>query len=123
MTDPHGIQAHIDEFRSALQLQRRRLFAQFVQHEDELSWLDENLEPETVEEGQQEALARVLARLDEHERAEITAIDAALQRIAAGEYGICRACRGPISLARQRALPTADTCVACAQEREALERT
>lgn len=123
MNEREGIQGRLDEFRSALQMQRRRLFAQFAHHEDELAWLDENLEPEMVEEGQQEALARLLARLDEHERVEIAAIDRALQRIAAGEYGICKACRGPISLARQRALPMADTCVACAAMREALERT
>jgi RNA polymerase-binding transcription factor len=123
MNEPEGIKGRLDEFRSALQAQRRRLFAQVTQHEDELAWLDENLEPELVEEGQQETLARLLARLDEHERAEIAAIDGALQRIAIGEYGICKACRGPISLARQRALPMADTCLACAEMREALERT
>lgn len=118
-----GVKDGFVEFRRALLAQRRRLLARVAQHEGDLCWLDENLEPEMVEEGQQQTLARLLARLDEHERAEITAIDRALERISHGEYGICKACRGPIPVARQRAMLTADTCQPCAAMREALEST
>ncbi len=123
MSTPAGIKERMVEFRRALMAERQRLLAQVAQHEDDLGWLDENVEPETVEEGQQQTLARLLARLDEQERAEITAIDLALERMARGEYGICKACRAPIPIARQRAIPTADTCQPCAAMREALERT
>lgn len=119
---PHDITQRLEEFRSALLAQRRRLFAQVVQLEDDLRWLDEDVEPEVVEEGQEQTIARLLERLDERGRAEIAAIDRALTRIERGEYGVCRACGEPIPLARQRAVPTADTCLPCAKMREALER-
>ena len=110
-----------DEFRSALLDQRRQLLAQVARVEDDLRWLDESVGPEPVEESQEQTMASLLERLDERERAEIGAIDRALRRIAAGAYGRCRACGEPIPLARHRAMPTADTCLPCAQMREDVE--
>lgn len=44
-------------------------------------------------------------------------IDAALTRIAAGTYGVCERCGGPISAERLAALPYAVRCVSCAERR------
>jgi RNA polymerase-binding transcription factor DksA len=41
-------------------------------------------------------------------------IDAALERLDAGEYGVCVACRRPIPAERLEVRPAAATCVACA---------
>lgn len=41
-------------------------------------------------------------------------LDAASDRLAAGVYGICERCGGPIPDGRLEARPTARTCVACA---------
>lgn len=57
----------------------------------------------------------VLAGLDDIERAEAVAIRAALRRIESGEYGFCASCREPIERNRLEAVPTADTCIDCAQ--------
>lgn len=119
---PSDINAQLDEFRSLLLAQRRRLFGQVAHLEDDLRWLDEDIESEVVEEGQEETIARLLTRLDERGRGEIEAIDHALERIDRGEYGLCAVCGEPIPLARQRAVPTADTCLPCARAREARER-
>jgi DnaK suppressor protein len=54
--------------------------------------------------------------LAERESAELLAIDAALQRIADGSYGLCVDCGVSIPTARLHANPTALRCVAC-QER------
>jgi DnaK suppressor protein len=40
-------------------------------------------------------------------------VDEALDRLDAGDYGICLACDEPIALKRLRALPWARYCVAC----------
>ena len=45
--------------------------------------------------------------------AQLTAIDAALVRLAAGDYGHCAVCGRAIAPARLRARPEATTCVAC----------
>lgn len=47
-------------------------------------------------------------------------IDIALERMAAGTYGVCEACGGPIDPARLEAFPSATTCIECQQRREAL---
>jgi DnaK suppressor protein len=44
-------------------------------------------------------------------------VDAALSRLAAGQYGRCQDCGRPIPADRLTARPTATTCVACASRR------
>ena len=41
-------------------------------------------------------------------------IDAALERLATGGYGVCERCGQPIPAARLEARPTTRTCIACA---------
>jgi RNA polymerase-binding transcription factor DksA len=112
-----------DEMRGVLLDRRRQLLRQVAQVETDLQWLETDVESEQLEAGQEQALAGLLERLDEHDRAEIAAIEQALARIESGEYGTCTACGAPIPLARQRAMPSADCCHACADMREALRRT
>ena len=54
------------------------------------------------------------ARLSERARR----LTAALARVRAGEYGVCRECRGEIAPARLRAIPGADACVTCQEKLE-----
>lgn len=103
-----------EELRQALLSERRRILERVARVEEDLRWLDANVEPEIEEEGQEEAMARLLARLDEHGLAEIGAIDRALSRLASGDYGHCDVCGHPIALERLRALPSATTCAPCA---------
>lgn len=51
--------------------------------------------------------------LNEHETAELAAIDAALERIALGQYGQCQDCGVTIPEARLKAYPMALRCVSC----------
>ena len=51
--------------------------------------------------------------MNEHETAELGAIDAALERIAQGLYGQCADCGAEIAPARLQAWPTALRCIAC----------
>jgi len=57
------------------------------------------------------------ARLDGLHRAaarRVTAAEAAVAHAAAGRYGICERCGGPIAAGRLEALPAAVRCVRCA---------
>ena len=51
--------------------------------------------------------------MNEHETAELAAIDAALERLAQGLYGQCEDCGVAISEARLNAYPSALRCVSC----------
>jgi DnaK suppressor protein len=47
-------------------------------------------------------------------RERLTAIDAALDRLRAGDYGVCTQCGQPIGVDRLAARPAALTCIRCA---------
>ncbi|HTA10605.1 MAG TPA: TraR/DksA C4-type zinc finger protein [Streptosporangiaceae bacterium] len=57
--------------------------------------------------------ARQLARKAVAERQALAEIEAALERIAAGQYGWCEQCSRPISAALLAAQPQARYCAAC----------
>jgi RNA polymerase-binding transcription factor DksA len=46
-----------------------------------------------------------------------TRLEEALDRLAAGSYGACQRCGGPIAAARLAARPDAETCITCATAR------
>jgi DnaK suppressor protein len=75
-------------------------------------------DPEFEEGAQTEHEAFTLSRLGETQRREIQQIDAALERIDAGEYGACRDCGQPIDPRRLAALPYALLCTECATRAE-----
>jgi DnaK suppressor protein len=57
------------------------------------------------------------AALLESARAQVAAVDAALERLAQGRYGVCETCGQPIGAERLAARPSATTCVRCAARR------
>ena len=111
-----------EDFRGKLLAQRRELFRQAVQTEEDLLWLETDVEREPMERGQTETIVRLLDRLDERAKREIEAIDLALTRIEAGSYGRCDGCGKAIPEARLRAMPTATTCLLCGEAGEAVKR-
>jgi RNA polymerase-binding transcription factor DksA len=59
----------------------------------------------------------VLERLSEATRSELSRVNHALQRLAAGRYGECEYCGAPIGETRLRIVPEATCCVRCAKVR------
>ncbi|MBS2028688.1 MAG: TraR/DksA family transcriptional regulator [Deltaproteobacteria bacterium] len=72
-------------------------------------WIDRAVSVETE---------TLLKKLADTERKELTEIDAALERIANHQFGVCEGCGRSIPKRRLEALPEARTCVACGEERE-----
>jgi DnaK suppressor protein len=60
--------------------------------------------------------------LDARESAELDAVDAALQRIANGTYGVCVDCGGGIAAPRLHAAPETLRCVGCQSQFEQHQR-
>jgi DnaK suppressor protein len=58
-----------------------------------------------------------LAGLRAQAREQLRELDAALERVRAGNYGRCEQCGQPIGQARLTALPAARLCVTCASTR------
>jgi DnaK suppressor protein len=76
---------------------------------------DSNADDEHDPEGHTIAFERsqVDALIRQAER-RLAEVDAALERLAEGRYGVCERCGRPVAAGRLEARPTARTCVACA---------
>ena len=56
--------------------------------------------------------------LEENEERVLAAIDAALERIDAGTFGVCKGCGQPIAVERLEALPYTTQCIDCKRREE-----
>jgi DnaK suppressor protein len=80
--------------------------------------LDTNADDEHDPEGTTIAFERSQIRsLVRQVRHHLTEVDAALERVEAGSYGLCERCGQAIGDARLDALPAARTCIRCASAR------
>ncbi len=110
-----------NRFRDTLLTERVRIVAALEHLKN-----DGSVEDETGEETSDQHLADTATAmhdreldegLTENEEELLAAIDAALQRIEDGTYGICSNCGKPIGEERLEALPWADLCIDCAKLR------
>ena len=79
-----------------------------LSEETRLILSEHEIEPE--EDAQNDAIADVLATLDEREQKEIQAINEALVRMELGEYGSCEVCKKEIEVERLEAIPWTTVC-------------
>jgi DnaK suppressor protein len=113
-----------DALRSELQRRRRVILETTRRAAAELDALrSAERDPEFEEGAQTEHEAFTLARLGETQRRELMLIDAALERLDAGEYGLCTDCGQEIDPRRLAALPYALLCTECATRRERVPGT
>jgi RNA polymerase-binding protein DksA len=102
------------ELRSLLENRIAELERRVRRITDDLRHQSEPLEQDFEEQATQRENDDVLGALDEAGRRELQSIRAALARIDAGTYGVCRRCGEEIAAERLRVLPTALDCVDCA---------
>jgi RNA polymerase-binding protein DksA len=114
--------AELDDLRMQLLERERRIQQRIGGVGVQIQSLTESLLDE-MDDITDDRSERVLLQLEQRDRAELEAIEAALERIKAGAYGECVLCEEPIPPARLSALPTATTCVDCAEKRQAAERS
>lgn len=128
MATPASLHAHLAELRGLLAADRERTSDQIaaltrdftsIVETAQLTATDDEHDPEgstiAFERSQTSAL---LAAATHH----LADVDAALQRIADGNYGRCERCHEPVSRQRLMARPAARTCIACASESDRSRR-
>jgi DnaK suppressor protein len=74
--------------------------------------------PDSMEELTLEVQRNMAVETLDRQAALLGQVTAALERIAGGQYGVCLACRKPISPKRLAALPWAALCLECQQDVE-----
>ena len=100
------------EIRQALEQKKQEL-------ETRLSRIHANLrrgsDADSKERAKQFEDNEVVDALGNEARMELSKISAALQRLEAGDYGICVECGLPINSGRLDVYPYADECIECAE--------
>ncbi|MFQ5965741.1 MAG: TraR/DksA family transcriptional regulator [Candidatus Scalinduaceae bacterium] len=101
---------------------RRKLLSKRDEIESRLNKIDKDIlhtsgapSPDSGEQAIERENDDVLDALGGIARAELEQINTALARIEQNEYGICTACKNPISAARLEAIPYTDNCIDCAE--------
>lgn len=109
----------LDNLRNELLRRRRTILETADRAQEELEALrGAERDPEFEEGAQNEHEQYTLTLLGEAQRKQVVMIDAALARIAGGEYGVCVDCGTDIDPKRLQALPFALLCTDCATRRE-----
>ena len=117
VTPPDGQRSDHEQAVSRLHAERDALRARAAQLTDEMAGLiaasrDSNADDEHDPEGQTIAYERSqLSAVTHQTHDHLLEVEAALERVIAGTYGLCEVCHEPIPVARLEARPTARTCV------------
>jgi RNA polymerase-binding protein DksA len=77
------------------------------------------LDPDCAERATELENLDVLFAIDQESKIALRLITDAIRRIDAGTYGLCSVCGREIDARRLSAIPYIDTCISCAEEREA----
>jgi RNA polymerase-binding transcription factor DksA len=111
-----------DHLRHQLERRRRELVDDVQRRLSRIRQADERA---ALSENAEEDVSDIDVGLVDIISATVNRIDAALERIADGGYGVCSRCGGRISEARLRAMPFAVCCQRCesARERDSTDRT
>ena len=111
----------LDLLKEKLLALRQDIFRRLRRLDDGWQELAEK-DTEFEEEAQKAGLSELNALLDEREKEEIEAIDLALDKMDAVQYGKCEGCGEPIPMPRLLALPAARFCLACGAKAEEKSR-
>ena len=79
--------------------------------------------PDPNDRGTVESERNWALRLGDRDRRLAAKIEAALERLEKGTYGVCETCGRPISMARLKARPVTTLCIDCKTESEKGERS
>lgn len=109
----------VEGIRKKLFTQRRSLFRHVAQTEDELLWLETDVEREVEERGQEEGMIGCLIVWMGERRPRLRR-SIGLVKLETAQYGRCERCGEAIPPSRLESLPAAALCLVCAQAGEKL---
>jgi RNA polymerase-binding transcription factor DksA len=115
-----GQDGDVDGARGRLEAEREATLGRLASLTDEYDAMvaasrDTNADDEHDPEGATIAFERSqIGALVRQAQQHVVEIDAALERVAAGTYGVCERCGGAIGEGRLEARPVARTCIRCA---------
>lgn len=112
----------LDHFREILLKKRSELLDEAGKTVDEMNITGEENFPDPVDRAAMESDRSFDLRIRDRERKLISKVNEALERIAAGGFGVCEVCGEEIGEKRLEARPVTTLCIECKQEQEESEK-
>lgn len=112
----------LDFFRQLLESELDELREKAEDTIVELLGVTSDGEPDPLDQASMDIYHKDKLRIRSRESRLIKKIQASLQAIEDGTYGICQDCEEPISIERLKARPMTSYCIFCKSRREAYER-
>ena len=112
----------VQKFQKLLVAQREQLLGHSKRVLSEEIQVDPDDFPDEIDTASSEVNLQFAGRLREREQGLLAKVDAALEKIAQGEYGACVSCGEEIGIKRLQARPVAQLCIDCKSEQEKFER-
>ncbi len=106
----------IKKVKDLLLAQKKEILAQSVTR------VEVDTDGDETDEIQANILIGLNNQLNSRNLEKLNQIDSALKKIEDGTYGLCQDCEDPINEKRLLSNPHFQTCIACAEEREAEEK-
>jgi RNA polymerase-binding transcription factor DksA len=103
----------LSQVRARLERRRQELLTRTQRVQRDLRRVEGPLSQDFSEQAVEVENDSTLAEIGRTALTELTAIEAALERLEAGKYGLCKLCGEQIEAARLAAVPYSDTCRAC----------
>lgn len=112
----------LEHFRDILLKKRSELLDEAGRTVDEMNVMGKDNFPDPVDRASMESDRSFDLRIRDRERRLIAKVNEALERIDAGEFGICEVCGEEIGEKRLEARPVTTLCIECKQEQEEAEK-
>jgi DnaK suppressor protein len=114
-------QEKVEHFREVLKERLQELLAEAEKTVTGMTSANDNY-PDPTDRASLESDRNFMLRIRDRERKLISKINSALERIDAGEFGICESCGDDIGEERLNARPVTTLCIACKKKQEAVEK-
>lgn len=110
--------ALLEQIKEELLIKRREVAGEVVNLRRESFSLGGDGGEDVGDDASNDYTRQVLLGMSERERSILLEVDAALDRIDEGVFGICESCGEDIAAARLKAVPYASLCVECKADQE-----
>jgi DnaK suppressor protein len=108
----------LEEFRKKLLVRRSDIGHKLSEFRNESKDLENGIAQDLADKAESSYTKEFLLSLSDAEQEELFKIDAALKRVAKGDFGICQTCQKEISRKRLNALPWTPLCIECQEKAE-----
>jgi DnaK suppressor protein len=108
----------IEAFRTRLTKRRDELVLKLSEFRNESKEVETEVAQDLADKAESSYTKEFLLSLSDAEREQLFQIDAALKRIAKGDFGHCQICQKEIGKKRLNALPWTPLCIDCQEKSE-----